>query len=104
MKIKKHSKNTIHKMTLKNLFKERKEVKIMIEVKTEYNFQDLLDKSWSGAIDTLKTIEEEGKEEELMELLNEIFLDRIPTDTELNDLLWFEDDWLFEQLGIESEE
>ena len=76
----------------------------MIEVKIEYDFQNLLDKSWSGAIDTLKTIEEEGKEEELMELLNEIFLDKIPTDTEINDLLWFEDDWLFEQLGIENEE
>ena len=76
----------------------------MIEVKTEYDFQDLLEKSWSGAIGTLETIEENGKQEELMELLNEIFLDKIPSDTEVNDLLWFEDDWLFEQLGIENEE
>lgn len=72
----------------------------MIEVKVEYNFQDLLDKSGSSAIDTLKTIEEEGKQDELMELLKEIFLDRIPTDTEIDDWLRFEDDWLFEQLGI----
>ena len=26
------------------------------------------------------------------------------TETELNDILWFEDEWIFDTLGIETEE
>ena len=58
---------------------------------------------WSGAINTLKTIEENEKEEELMTLLENTFED-VPTETEVNDFLWFDDDFIFEQLGIEMEE
>lgn len=74
-----------------------------MEIKKEYSFEDLKDMVWSGAVDTLETIEEKGKEEELMQLLEENFSD-IPTDTEVNDFLWFEDDYIFEQLGINEDE
>ena len=74
----------------------------MISVKKELSFEDLKDECWSGAIDTLQKIEEEGKENELMELLQEIFTD-IPTETEVNDFLWFDDDYIYDQLGIEEE-
>ena len=63
----------------------------MISVKKELSFEDLKKECWSGAVDTLQKIEEEGKEDELMELLQDIFTD-IPTETELNDFLWFDDD------------
>lgn len=74
-------------------------------VKEELSFEDLKKRCWSGAIDTLQKIEEEGeeKQEQLMNLLQEEF-SSTPSITEVNDLLWFEDDYIFESLGIEVEE
>ena len=73
-----------------------------MEIKKDYNFNDLKENSWSGAINTLETIEENEKEEELMTLLENTFED-VPTETEVNDFLWFEDDFIFEELKIEEE-
>ena len=73
-----------------------------MEIKKDYNFNDLKDNCWSGAIDTLETIEENEKEEELMALLEDTFED-VPTETEVNDFLWFDDDFIFEELGITRE-
>ena len=61
-----------------------------ITVKNEMSFEDLKNNCWSGAINTLQRVEEEGKEEELMMLLDEIFYESTPTMTELNDYLWFD--------------
>ena len=69
-------------------------------IKEEYTFQDLKEQCWSGAIDTLKTIEEHGKEDLFMSILEEIYQEEIPTMTEINDFLWFEDDDIFEMLEI----
>lgn len=74
-------------------------------IKEEFDFNDLINRCWSGAIDTLETIEENGKEEELMQLLEDYAEEGIydtPTLTEINDLLWFEDEWIFEMLNIEE--
>lgn len=76
----------------------------MLEVKQEMNFEDLMDNCWSGAISTLKKIEEEGKEEELMNYLEDIFYDSIPTMTDINDILWFEDESIYDALGITEED
>lgn len=77
-------------------------------VKQDINFYDLQENCWSGAIDTLKTIEEHNKEDELMAYLEDIFescFGNVPTMTEVNDYLWFDDEAIFEALGIsESEE
>lgn len=72
-------------------------------IKVDYGFRELKNNSWSGAVTTLEKIEEAGKEEELMNFLEEEFVET-PTDTEVNDLLWFEDEYIFEQLGIKDEE
>lgn len=72
-------------------------------VKEDLSFEDLKKRCWSGAIDTLQKIEEKGKQEQLMNLLQEEF-SGIPSITEVNDLLWFEDDYIFKSLGIEVEE
>lgn len=58
---------------------------------------------WSGAVYTYKTIEEYDKVEEFEELIDELYPEGIE-ETALNDILWFEDEWLFEQLGIDTEE
>ena len=59
---------------------------------------------WSGAVPTWDKIVENNMEEELEQLLEEMFCGDIPTDTQINDLLWFDSDWVLEQLGISEEE
>ena len=76
----------------------------MLKVKQEMNFEDLKNNCWSGAINTLQRVEEEGKEEELMNHLEDIFYDSTPTMTDLNDYLWFEDESIYDALGIIEEE
>ena len=71
-------------------------------VKIEMDYRTLKNNSWSGALDTLKDIEEADKEDELMYLLEEIFADTIPTETEVNDFLWFERDDIYENLGLDE--
>ena len=59
--------------------------------------------AWSGAIDTKETILNNGKEREFDSLMEELYPDGL-TDTQLNDILWFEEDWIFENLGINNDE
>ena len=69
-------------------------------IKKDFGFEELKDNSWSGAVDTLEDIEKSDKEEELIELLEQVFFDEIPTDTEVNDYLWFERDEIYSNLGL----
>lgn len=76
-------------------------------IKQEMDFNDLMNNCWSGAINTLNTINEWNKENELMEHLKDVFhsyFDIVPTMTEVNDYLWFEDKDIFEALGIPESE
>lgn len=75
-----------------------------ITVKKELDFWDLMDECWSGAEDTLKTIQKYDKEDALIMLLEENYCDEIPTIREINDILRFEDDWIFEMLGIDLDD
>ena len=68
----------------------------MITIKSEISLYDF--KAWQGGKDTLDNIITEGKVEELEALLNECFEEL--TDTQLNDLLWFDTEWLYEQLDM----
>lgn len=54
---------------------------------------------WSGAKDTYNRICECDKENEMENYIEEIFPDGC-TDTELNDLLWYDSDNIYEYLGI----
>ena len=59
--------------------------------------------AWSGAVETKKLIIENHKVEEFEELIEECYPNGISA-TRLNDILWFDSDWLYESLGIEIEE
>ena len=59
---------------------------------------------WSGGKDTLNTIKEHGKLKELEYLIDEFFIGSTPTETEINDFLWFDDVMIFEHLGINEDE
>lgn len=67
---------------------------------TEINMEDF--PAWSGAIDTLDRIKEEGKIKELEFLMQDIFCNKTPTKSEINDFLWFDDDFIYESLRIEN--
>ena len=58
--------------------------------------------AWSGAVDTLERIQREGKCAELENILEDLYPDGM-TETELNDLLWFDSETVYEWLGIRSE-
>lgn len=75
-----------------------------MEIKDYYGFDDLENRCWSGAEDTLATIREHDMEDEFMDWLESYFGDEIPTLTEVNDLLRFDDDWVFEQIGLDPDD
>ena len=58
---------------------------------------------WSGAVNTYNTIYNADKLNGLESLLEELYPDGIE-ETQLNDLLWFESEWVLESLGIEEDE
>ena len=70
-------------------------------IKTDTNLRDF--NAWAGAIYTKNLILDAEKEEEFEELIEEIYPDGL-SDTKLNDILWFDSDWILEALGIEEEE
>lgn len=70
----------------------------------EISFNDLMNRCWSGATDTLETIQENDYEDELMNFLEEEFYDEVPTLTAINDLLWFDSEYVFERIGLDLEE
>lgn len=59
--------------------------------------------AWSGATDTLKKIIDAGKAAEATAWFEEIYPEGI-SEGKLNDILWFDADTLFEDLGIPVEE
>ena len=76
----------------------------MLTIKQEIDFNDLKDMVWSGAVDTIQRVEDEQKQDSLMNLLNEVFFEEQPDMTEVNDYLWFESDSIYEYLDISSDE
>ena len=72
-----------------------------MEIKKEINgFNELADMVWSGAVDTIKDIQNANKEDEFMNFLEAVFCDEVPTDTEVNDFIWFDRDYIYESLGL----
>lgn len=73
-------------------------------MKQNFDFYDLERNCHDGARYTIKVIEENNMEDELMEFLENYFCEKTPTFTEVNDLLWHEYDFIIEQLGINEDE
>ena len=74
-----------------------------IEVKKELNFENIKEMAWSGAVYTINIIDDNGKGNEFMQLLTEIFTET-PTDTDINDFLWHDSDYILDTLGITDDE
>ena len=69
-----------------------------MKITTELSIRDF--NTWSGATNTKNIIIDNDKAEEFDQLIEEIYPEGI-SDTYLNDLLWFDADWILETLGIQ---
>jgi len=59
---------------------------------------------WSGAKDTVDDIQRAGKMEELGTLIEDTFSydAEPPSETDINDFVWFERDFIYESLGLDE--
>ena len=71
-----------------------------MKVYEELNLKDF--ESWSGATETKNIIIQADKEQDFEELIEELFPNGVSA-TELNDLLWFDQEYVLNTLGIETE-
>lgn len=59
-------------------------------VKTEINdFETIADNAWGGAKDVCQEIIQQEREHEALCLIEEMFIESMPSDTELNDFIRF---------------
>jgi hypothetical protein len=70
-----------------------------MKVYQEINLSDF--NAWQGAIHIKEIILNQGKEKDFDFLIRELYPDGL-SEMQLNDLLWFESEWLFESLDIEN--
>lgn len=47
---------------------------------------------WSGARDTYDEYEKQGRLDELEQMIEDAFCDTTPSDTDINDFVWFDDE------------
>ena len=58
--------------------------------------------AWSGAVHTLDVLIEKDLCDTVEAVLNDIYVDDTPTDTDINDTLWFSRDEIAEWCGFSS--
>ena len=58
---------------------------------------------WSGAVDTWNALDEHDKIDTLESILEDIYPDGM-SETDLNDLLWFEPEAVYEWVGLTYDE
>lgn len=77
-----------------------------MEIRVDIDFEYLLKNSWSGALDNLKMIDKYDLGEEFMSYLEAVFYDDTPTDTEVNDTIWFMEipveEWIAEHISVDD--
>ena len=73
-----------------------------LDIRISVAFHELKKMVWSGAKHTLEVVEHFEKEDELMDLLGNLFEDS--TMTGINDYLWHDSQHVFETLEIDEEE
>lgn len=58
--------------------------------------------AWAGGVDTLQTIIDNNMAVEFEQLIEELYPDGV-TETQVNDILWHESEYVYDVLGIEEE-
>lgn len=67
------------------------------------SFYDLRDNSWGQAKRILDEISDADKEDDLMNFLESYYEDSVD-ETDLNDLLSYEWEWLYEEIGMNTDD
>lgn len=75
-----------------------------MEIKQDMDFNDLWNNCWGQASNILDEIYEADKEDELMSYLEDIFFDDIPTLTEVNDVLAYDWEQIYDAIGMSEDE
>lgn len=75
----------------------------MLKVIDEYDFDTLYNNSWGQAVSVLNEIDEADKSEDLMDLLEDIYPDGVDG-IELNDLISYDWEWIYKQIGMPIDE
>jgi hypothetical protein len=71
-----------------------------MEIKQDMDFRDLENNCWGQATKILEEISDADKEDALMDYLEEIFSGDIPTLTEVNDVLAYDWERVYEDIGM----
>ena len=74
----------------------------MITVKQEMDFDDIRKSAWGQSVAVLDEIYKAGMQNELMEYLEDIFNEGVDI-VELNDLLSYDWEWVYSQIGMPSD-
>lgn len=59
--------------------------------------------AWQGAVDTKQVIIDNNKEADFDFLIEELYPEGIE-ETQLNDILWFESEWIYKNLNIREDD
>ena len=66
-------------------------IKVTVDMDRWYKYKDYM---WGGALNRLNDVEEQGREEEAMNIIedcmSEDVLGYIPSEAEVNDFIWFD--------------
>ena len=72
--------------------------------KVNLKFDELKKLVWAGAVDNMLEIERAGKVDEFMNFLDEILDSDSSVDMiKVNDIIWFDFDYICESIGIKTE-
>lgn len=71
-----------------------------MKVICDRGWYDIANNAWGGAKTTISNISAYGKEDEFVDLCEELFCEPID-ETEFNDFMWFDEDYIYECLDID---
>lgn len=75
----------------------------MLKVIDEYDFDTLYNNSWGQAVSILNEIDEADKSEDLIDFLEDLYPDGVDG-IELNDLISYDWEWLYKNIGMPMDE
>lgn len=75
----------------------------MLKVIEEVDFDTLYRNSWGQAVSILSEIDEADKSEDFMDFLEDLYPDGVDS-IELNDLISYDWEWVYTQIGMPSKD
>ena len=73
-------------------------MKVYKEITSLYDFEP-----WSGAVETYNKLIESHKADEFIDQLEQVFAGVDVSETEINDMLWFEPEECFKLVGLDKD-